>query len=1153
MKKAETGKIRDYLLGRMADERELANFDELLFGDPQFADAVAVVREDLINRYILGELTGDDLADFERAAAASSELRGDIKLALEIRRIANKVPEKSPGILESILALLRRPAFGLGFAAILLVIVVGAILLSRPNDGGDSLAAVYSTERPVESRLAELPFAPLAVTRGDAGERNKNRLRIIENELLIAFEKDASASNSHRLAAFYITQRRFDDAIKLLEKTAESGRADKTALNDLGTAYLEKGIAADASTRLDFLSRANERFAESLKLDPDFLPALFNRALCLEQMRLPNEARLAWREYLTKDSTSGWADEARKRIERLENALPVSMNREEILERFLDSVRTRNEAVQWSLISETRELVSGVWLPDQLGRRFLEAKKNGDEAIAAESIGALKVIGELEKSRIADFFVSEMAAAYIAADESRLGRLRFAKSQMTAAYAMSTGGDNAQARGVFGKAATAFREAGVESEALVAEHWVAFSDIALKDLKSARARLVALTTTASDRRYRWFGGVVRYRMSALLYFEDRQWDSLQADLEAARVMNEIGDACGIRYIAADIAASYYGLGEIEMAIQQIGPAVFPRAGQYDSAKQTWRSRGDAALMLFRAGRRQTSLDFAAENVNYAEASGERQYFFESLEKVAFGQIATGKFQTASETLSRTETINAAIADERSRTLNSIQLTLLKADAERFAGRPDSAIAAYDAAAAMLAEFPDARSNEFRLRKGRLASLRTAGRLAEAKAELGALMSLIEKHGDEIESDDIRVGFMSSESEIWDIAIETAVDDGDWSSAFAIAERGKADSLRRRFSFAKARDATLESVRLRLPDEVVLVQFAVLPDKLGIWVFSRDKSRFVSRDISHDELARLTDAAQKAIVVEKSDAKIATYPLYENLIAPVSENLDANKQIVIVPDKFLFRVPFAALWNGEKYLIEDFTISTAPSTHVFVAATENAARFAPDAAERAGVIGDPAFTAQSHPTFARLAAAEQEAIAVARSYPDGSSIATGDSATRARFTQILEDSEVFHFAGHYVPNRFSPDSSKFLLAGGEFRVSELSKTRFRRMRLAVISACDSSSDRIFASEGPVGASRAFLAAGAPVVVSALWSIDSVASGELMTNFHQLRTKDSRSSAAALRESQMKMLRGSDERLRGPYFWAPFAVSGAFAKF
>jgi hypothetical protein len=50
--------------------------------------------------------------------------------------------------------------------------------------------------------------------------------------------------------------------------------------------------------------------------------AWFDRALCHEQLRFFPEAASDWQRYLTLDSNSAWAEEARESLDRLRANLP---------------------------------------------------------------------------------------------------------------------------------------------------------------------------------------------------------------------------------------------------------------------------------------------------------------------------------------------------------------------------------------------------------------------------------------------------------------------------------------------------------------------------------------------------------------------------------------------------------------------------------------------------------------------------------------------------------------------------------------------------------------------------------------------------------------------------------------------------------------
>jgi CHAT domain-containing protein len=74
---------------------------------------------------------------------------------------------------------------------------------------------------------------------------------------------------------------------------------------------------------------------------------------------------------------------------------------------------------------------------------------------------------------------------------------------------------------------------------------------------------------------------------------------------------------------------------------------------------------------------------------------------------------------------------------------------------------------------------------------------------------------------------------------------------------------------------------------------------------------------------------------------------------------------------------------------------------------------------------------------------------------------------------------------------------------------------------------------------------MGLSYSFLRAGAKQVVSTLWSIDDAKSRELMTAFYIELMRNGGNAAAALRESQLTVMR--HRQRSAPYYWAGFQLT------
>ena len=76
--------VRQYLLGSLADT-EAERYDELSFADNGFNDFLRSVEDDLVDSYVSGELSGDDLERFRDHYLASPRRRSKVDFAKEFR------------------------------------------------------------------------------------------------------------------------------------------------------------------------------------------------------------------------------------------------------------------------------------------------------------------------------------------------------------------------------------------------------------------------------------------------------------------------------------------------------------------------------------------------------------------------------------------------------------------------------------------------------------------------------------------------------------------------------------------------------------------------------------------------------------------------------------------------------------------------------------------------------------------------------------------------------------------------------------------------------------------------------------------------------------------------------------------------------------
>ncbi|HEX8140028.1 MAG TPA: hypothetical protein VF544_20875 [Pyrinomonadaceae bacterium] len=408
--------IREYLLGRVSDETTLAGVEELLFTDEEFCSQVALMEDELINDYVFGNLDETDAASFRATLAANQERQARLELTQALRekalaRNVRPVAEK-PSLLASIRAFFHQPKYAAVFAALLIAVLVAGIYLSRRNrpgevDGGDELAqlqAIYAQERPTETRISQFGYAPLARLRGAPEERERTRLRHIENSLIEATEKRPDEKSHHALGVFYLTQQKYADAIREFESALKYSAGSAQIHNDLGAAYFERAKTSAKEKRLEELAHALEEFTKATELDSNLLEALFNKSLALQEMGLPGQARESWTLYLQRDASSQWAEEARKNLSRLGAEQTRFRTDEQVLQDFLIAYRARDEARAQRIHNETKGLLRGASVALQLSRRCLEARQRGDEGEAKESLEALFYIGSFEQAQHSEFF-----------------------------------------------------------------------------------------------------------------------------------------------------------------------------------------------------------------------------------------------------------------------------------------------------------------------------------------------------------------------------------------------------------------------------------------------------------------------------------------------------------------------------------------------------------------------------------------------------------------------------------------------------------------------------------------------------------------------------------------------------------------------------
>jgi CHAT domain-containing protein len=149
---------------------------------------------------------------------------------------------------------------------------------------------------------------------------------------------------------------------------------------------------------------------------------------------------------------------------------------------------------------------------------------------------------------------------------------------------------------------------------------------------------------------------------------------------------------------------------------------------------------------------------------------------------------------------------------------------------------------------------------------------------------------------------------------------------------------------------------------------------------------------------------------------------------------------------------------------------------------------------------------------------------------------------------------LAQYQIIHLATHGLLDPVNPELSGIVLSlydqkgkslDGFLRLQDIFNLNLPA-ELVVLSACETGLGKDVKGEGLVGLTRGFMYAGSRRVVVSLWSVNDVATSEVMAKFYQKMLKEGQNSVTALRAAQLEMWKS--QQWQSPYYWAAFTVQG-----
>ena len=224
-------------------------------------------------------------------------------------------------------------------------------------------------------------------------------------------------------------------------------------------------------------------------------------------------------------------------------------------------------------------------------------------------------------------------------------------------------------------------------------------------------------------------------------------------------------------------------------------------------------------------------------------------------------------------------------------------------------------------------------------------------------------------------------------------------------------------------------------------------------------------------------------------------------LWEAAVGPVLDCLEPGGEAVFVPGGLLGLLPMHAAWTpdpdhptGRRYALDAAAISYTPNALSLQVAQDAAAEFQPS---KVLAVSEP----RPVPASA-LPSAQYEVMAVLSCLRGTSKVLAGGEATKRAFQREASDATVLHLACHGYADLVSPLDSGLLLAGGAVTLREMINNYPMRVRLAVLSACETALPGVELPDEVVAFPTGLLQSGVAGVIASQWSVPDRATAMLM---------------------------------------------------
>src|SRR5262249_5271492 len=399
----------------------------------------------------------------------------------------------------------------------------------------------------------------------------------------------------------------------------------------------------------------------------------FNRALCYERMNLFLQAESDWKQYLTLDSGSAWAEEAREHLDKLHERSTRLEKLEQTVQADFRTAETAGDEIKM------RELVAEHFVPvqnlvmDQFFDQYLSAAIAGDKKQADQYLRSLRHIGGMISEIKGDRFVGDTVDFVARGSLAVKKEVQAIRQTLEQAKQEHTRGNTGAASELYTKARKAAERIGDCTDAEIAALGLA----RYNHLKDESGGIVTLRNKLVDESKR--RGHLQIHAKALLALANadgaaqRLSLNLEHSRQAAEIARGLGDAeteiNGLRFVGY----AYTSLGDHDSAVKWLSEASSLPRDSWVKPIMAAVAYNEMGETLFRKGKYLIALPYQCEAVRMCEQSGNVKLLAYMIQRLGLTYGMLGHREEATRYLKDAVARAQAIPDQKGRMQLQIDL------------------------------------------------------------------------------------------------------------------------------------------------------------------------------------------------------------------------------------------------------------------------------------------------------------------------------------------------------------------------------------------------------------------------------------------------------------------------------------------------